>query len=64
MTVALGGDGGDELFFGYPNFKVQRFAWAMRPIPPAFGYLVQLAVDALPGNEGYMNRRFLARQLA
>ena len=35
MTVALGGDGADELFLGYPNFAVQRFAgrcgWFLPP---------------------------------
>jgi asparagine synthase (glutamine-hydrolysing) len=33
MTVALGGDGADELFAGYPNFQAQRMAGAMRLIP-------------------------------
>ena len=37
MTVALGGDGADELFLGYPNFAVQRFAGAMRLVPAARG---------------------------
>ena len=64
MTVALGGDGADELFLGYPNFVVQRFAGAMALIPPAFARLVQRTIDALPGNDAYMNRRFLTAQLA
>jgi asparagine synthase (glutamine-hydrolysing) len=64
MTVALGGDGADELFLGYPNFAVQRFAGAMRLIPTAVAVLVERAMDALPGSTGYMNRRFLAAQLA
>jgi asparagine synthase (glutamine-hydrolysing) len=63
MTVALGGDGADELFLGYPNFAVQRFAGAMRLIPPAIARLVERAIDALPGGESYMNRRFLWTQL-
>jgi len=62
MTVALGGDGADELFAGYPNFAVQRFAPAIRLVPPTFGRMLGLAVTALPSAAGYMNRRFLLRQ--
>jgi asparagine synthase (glutamine-hydrolysing) len=64
MTVALGGDGADELFAGYPNFSVQRFAPAMRLVPPWFGRMLGRAVTALPSAAGYMNRRFLLRQLS
>src|SRR3984893_14719631 len=64
MTVALGGDGADELFAGYPNFAMQRFAPAMRVIPAALGPLLRRAVEALPSAEGYMNRRFLLTQLS
>ena len=64
MTVALGGDGADELFAGYPNFAVQRFAAAMRLVPPAFGRMLGRGVAALPSAAGYMNRRFLLRQLS
>src|SRR5260370_21985151 len=59
MTVALGGDGADELFLGYPNFAVQRFARAMRFIPASLAGLVERAMDTLPRDENYMNRRFL-----
>jgi asparagine synthase (glutamine-hydrolysing) len=64
MTVALGGDGADELFAGYPNFAMQRYARAMRVIPPAMGRLAGRALSALGAGEGYMNRLFLLRQLA
>ena len=64
MTVALGGDGADELFLGYPNFVAQRFAGAMALIPSAIGRSLEHMVDALPGNDAYMNRRFLTAQLA
>jgi asparagine synthase (glutamine-hydrolysing) len=64
MTVALGGDGADELFLGYPNFAVQRFAGAMRLVPPAAARLVECAINALPASDTYMSRSFLATQLA
>ena len=59
MTVALGGDGADELFLGYPNFVLQRFAGAMQFIPASVARLIERAMDALPGDDSYMNRRFL-----
>jgi asparagine synthase (glutamine-hydrolysing) len=64
MKVALGGDGADELFAGYPNFAVQRFAPLMRRVPAAVGRVLRCAVAALPSASGYMNRRFLLGQLA
>lgn len=64
MTVALGGDGADELFAGYPNFSLQRLAPALRFVPPAVGRSLGRAVAALPGGDGYMNRQFLLRQLS
>jgi asparagine synthase (glutamine-hydrolysing) len=64
MTVALGGDGADELFAGYPNFALQRFAPALRFVPAAAGGWLGRAVAALPAGDGYMNKRFLLRQLS
>jgi asparagine synthase (glutamine-hydrolysing) len=64
MTVALGGDGADELFAGYPNFAVQRYAPAMALMPAAVGSAIGHLLDALPSGEGYMNWRFMLRQLS
>jgi asparagine synthase (glutamine-hydrolysing) len=64
MTVALSGDGADELFAGYPNFAVQRFAPAMRMVPAMLGRVAVQAIERLPPGDGYMNWRFLAAQLA
>ncbi|HVH75908.1 MAG TPA: asparagine synthase (glutamine-hydrolyzing) [Stellaceae bacterium] len=64
MRVALGGDGADELFAGYPNFPVQRWAAAMRLLPQGLGRLCRRLVAALPAGEHYMNRLFLLSQLS
>ena len=64
MTVALGGDGADELFAGYPNFRVQRFARLMQSLPRALGDALGAALDVLPPARGYMNLRFRLAQLA
>ena len=64
MTVALGGDGADELFAGYPNFAVQRFASAMRLVPSVVGRLVESGLEYLPPQQGYINRQFLLAQLS
>jgi asparagine synthase (glutamine-hydrolysing) len=64
MTVALSGDGADELFAGYPNFIVQRYAAAMRLLPASTGRVVRHLLRALPSGESYMNRRFLIQQLS
>ena len=48
VTVALGGDGGDEVFLGYPTYLAHRLADYYRRIPSVFRRLVGLAVDRLP----------------
>ena len=64
MRVALGGDGADELFAGYPNFPVQRWAGAMRLVPQGLGRLARRLAASLPPGERYMNRLFQLRQLS
>jgi asparagine synthase (glutamine-hydrolysing) len=64
VTVALGGDGADELFLGYPNFSARRLAGPMSAIPSAAGTAFRALLDALPGDESYMSLPFKLRQLS
>jgi asparagine synthase (glutamine-hydrolysing) len=64
VTVALGGDGADELFLGYPNFAVRRYAGVMSRIPEFMGNQLREALRHLPGSDSYMNLPFRLRQLS
>ena len=48
VTVALGGDGGDELFAGYPMHQGHRVARPIRWLPRAIGTAATRAVRGLP----------------
>jgi asparagine synthase (glutamine-hydrolysing) len=45
VTVALGGDGGDELFAGYPTYLAHRFARFARPLRRLRGLVDRLPVS-------------------
>jgi asparagine synthase (glutamine-hydrolysing) len=45
VTVALGGDGGDELFAGYPTYLAHRVANFMRPLRRLRGLVDRLPVS-------------------
>jgi asparagine synthase (glutamine-hydrolysing) len=64
VTVALGGDGADELFAGYISFKANLGAAALSHIPPALGRMGRRILTTLPHSGDYMSGGFLLRQLS
>lgn len=63
VTVALGGDGADELFAGYPNFQAYRAARLMAALPAGGGAGLRRLLGLLPASSGYMGLDFKLRQL-
>jgi asparagine synthase (glutamine-hydrolysing) len=60
VTVALGGDGGDELFAGYDTFVAERLARPYLRLPGLARRGVAALVDALPPSRGKMSLQFRA----
>jgi asparagine synthase (glutamine-hydrolysing) len=61
VTVALGGDGGDELFAGYPMHQAQRVAGYTRVLPAPLLTLAEHLVRTLPASERNFSFGFKAR---
>lgn len=62
VTVALGGDGGDELFLGYPTFIAHKL-WPWYATLPSFAkIIIQKSVAALPTAHSYFSVDFKAKR--
>jgi len=63
VTVALGGDGGDELFAGYPTYVAHRLAGYYRALPQVIRKrLVEPSVARLPVSFGNLSFDYRARR--
>ena len=62
VTVALGGDGADELLAGYPTFSAERAAELFRRLPRPARALAGAAVGRLPVDHGNFSFDFKLKQ--
>jgi asparagine synthase (glutamine-hydrolysing) len=62
VTVALGGDGADELIAGYPTFRAEKASNLFRRLPRAARSLAGAAVGRLPVDHGNISLDFRLKQ--
>lgn len=61
VTVALGGDGGDELFLGYETFRADTAARAWRRVPAPLRDAIGAAAERLPVRHTNFSLDFVVR---
>ena len=62
VTVALGGDGADELLLGYPTSKAEVFARRYSHVPSFMREALKTSAGLLPSSRGYFSFDFKAKK--
>jgi len=62
VTVALGGDGGDELCLGYPTFRAHKIAAWYEKFPPFLRAFIARIVHSLPVSTSNISLDYQAKQ--
>lgn len=65
VTVALSGEGGDEVFAGYKTYSATLLAsWYRRLVPALLHRAVRAAVERLPVSHGRVSLDYMAKRFA
>ncbi|MFZ2522316.1 MAG: asparagine synthase (glutamine-hydrolyzing) [Minisyncoccia bacterium] len=58
VTVAIGGDGGDELFAGYPTFQADKYHKTYLNLPSVVKKLISVVISLIPATDNNFGLKF------